>query len=117
MLLFAFALAWLFTTLGLVMRSPSAVMNTGFMALFPLVFLSNIFVAPDTLPRVLEAFVDVNPITHLVTATRGLMGGDADGGDILLVLGEAAAADGRLRPPDDLALPPWINRTTTRCSN
>jgi ABC-2 type transport system permease protein len=89
-LLFAFALAWLFTTLGLVMRSPSAVMNTGFMALFPLVFLSNIFVAPDTLPRVLEAFVDVNPITHLVTATRGLMGGDADGGDILLVLGEAA---------------------------
>jgi ABC-2 type transport system permease protein len=89
-LLFAFALAWLFTTLGLVMRSPSAVMNTGFMALFPLVFLSNIFVAPDTLPRVLEAFVDVNPITHLVTATRGLMGGAADGGDILLVLGEAA---------------------------
>ncbi len=89
-LLFAFALAWLFTTLGLVMRSPSAVMNTGFMALFPLVFLSNIFVAPDTLPRVLEAFVDVNPITHLVTATRGLMGGDANGGDILLVLGEAA---------------------------
>ncbi len=89
-LLFAFGLAWLFTTLGLVMRSPSAVMNTGFMALFPLVFLSNIFVAPDTLPRVLEAFVDVNPITHLVTATRGLMGGDADGGDILLVLGEAA---------------------------
>lgn len=89
-LLFAFALAWLFTTLGLVMRSPSAVMNTGFMALFPLVFLSNIFVAPETLPSVLEAFVDVNPITHLVTATRGLMGGEADGGDILLVLGEAA---------------------------
>lgn len=90
-LLFAFALAWLFTTLGLLMRSPSAVMNTGFMALFPLVFLSNIFVAPSTLPSVLEAFVDVNPISHLVTATRGLMGGDADGGDILLVLGEAAA--------------------------
>jgi ABC-2 type transport system permease protein len=89
-LLFAFALAWLFTTLGLVMRSPSAVMNTGFMALFPLVFLSNIFVAPSTLPGVLEAFVDVNPISHLVTATRGLMGGEADGGDILLVLGEAA---------------------------
>jgi len=89
-LLFAFALAWLFTTLGLIMRSPNAVMNTGFMALFPLVFLSNIFVAPETLPRVLEAFVDVNPITHLVTAVRGLMGGDADGGDVALVLGEAA---------------------------
>jgi ABC-2 type transport system permease protein len=89
-LLFALALAWVFTTLGLVMRSPSAVMNTGFMALFPLIFLSNIFVAPETLPSALEAFVDVNPITHLVTAVRGLMGGDADGGDVALVLGEAA---------------------------
>jgi len=89
-LVFAFALAWVFTTLGLIMRSPSAVMNTGFMALFPLVFLSNIFVAPDTLPAALEAFVDVNPITHLVTATRGLMEGDVDGGDVALVLGEAA---------------------------
>jgi ABC-2 type transport system permease protein len=90
-LVFAFALAWVFTTVGLVMRSPSAVMNTGFMALFPLVFLSNIFVAPDTLPAALEAFVDVNPITHLVTATRGLMEGDVSGGDVALVLGEAAA--------------------------
>jgi ABC-2 type transport system permease protein len=89
-LVFAFALAWVFTTLGLIMRSPSAVMNTGFMALFPLVFLSNIFVAPETLPAALEAFVDVNPITHLVTATRGLMEGDVDGGDVALVLGEAA---------------------------
>jgi ABC-2 type transport system permease protein len=89
-LVFAFGLAWVFTTLGLVLRSPSAVMNTGFMALFPLVFLSNIFVAPETLPAALEAFVDVNPVTHLVTATRGLMDGDANGGDVLLVLGEAA---------------------------
>ena len=52
-------------------------MNTGFMALFPLIFLSNIFVEPSTLPGWLEAFVDVNPISHLVTATRGLMEGDA----------------------------------------
>ena len=44
------------------LRSPSAVMNTGFMALFPLIFLSNIFVEPSTLPGWLEAFVDVNPM-------------------------------------------------------
>jgi ABC-2 type transport system permease protein len=88
---FAFGLSWVFTTVGLVMRSPSAVMNTGFMALFPLIFLSNIFVEPSTLPGLLEAFVDVNPISHLVTATRGLMEGDASAGDIGLVLGEAAA--------------------------
>jgi ABC-2 type transport system permease protein len=88
---FAFGLAWVFTTVGLVMRSPSAVMNAGFMALFPLIFLSNIFVEPSTLPGWLETFVDVNPISHLVTATRGLMGGDASAGDLGLVLAEAAA--------------------------
>ena len=60
------------------MRAPNAVMNTGFMALFPLVFLSNIFVEPETLPGWLEAFVDVNPICHLTTAARGLMAGDAE---------------------------------------
>jgi len=76
--LFSFGLSWAFTTIGLLMRAPSAVMNTGFMLLFPLVFLSNIFVAPDTLPGWLEAFVDVNPISHLVTSARGLMAGDVD---------------------------------------
>jgi ABC-2 type transport system permease protein len=74
-----------------VLRSPSAVMNTGFMALFPLIFLSNIFVAPSSLPEWLEAFVDVNPISHLVRATRELMDGGAEAGHVALVLGEAAA--------------------------
>ena len=84
--LFAFGLSWAFTTIGLLMRAPSAVMNTGFMLLFPLVFLSNIFVAPDTLPSWLEAFVDVNPISHLTTSARGLMGGDAEVDSILISL-------------------------------
>jgi ABC-2 type transport system permease protein len=86
---FAFALSWVFTTLGLVMRTQSAVMNAGFMALFPLVFLSNIFVRPETLPRVLEGFVDLNPVSHLTTAVRGVMYGAASTGDVLLVLAEA----------------------------
>ncbi len=88
---FAFGLSWVFTTVGLIMRTPSAVLNAGFMALFPLIFLSNIFVQPETLPSALEWFVGVNPISHLVTAARGLMGGSADTGDVLLALGEAAA--------------------------
>ena len=88
-IVFSFALSWVFTTLGLLLRSPSAVMNTGFMALFPLVFLSNTLVDPNTLPSALEAFVNVNPVSSLVTAARGLMGGDASAGDIGLVLAEA----------------------------
>jgi ABC-2 type transport system permease protein len=88
--LFAFGLSWVFTTLGLVLRSPNAVMNAGFMAIFPLTFLSNVFVAPDTLPAGLEAFVNLNPISVLATASRGLMEGNADSSDIAIVLAVAA---------------------------
>ncbi len=88
--LFAFGLSWAFTTIGLLMRAPNAVMNTGFMLLFPLVFLSNIFVAPETLPGWLEAFVDINPISHLTTSARGLMGGDAEADSIAISLLTAA---------------------------
>jgi ABC-2 type transport system permease protein len=87
---FAFGLSWVFTTVGLVMRAPNAVMNAGFMALFPLIFVSNGFVEPDTLPGWLEAIVDANPISHVITASRGLMDGTASAGDVLLVLAEAA---------------------------
>jgi len=88
---FAFGLSWVFTTMGLLLRSPSAVMNAGFMGIFPLTFLSNVFVDPETLPAGLEAFVDVNPVSILATASRGLMEGNPDSGDILIVLGLAAA--------------------------
>jgi ABC-2 type transport system permease protein len=88
---FAFGLSWIFTTLGLLLRSPSAVLNGGFMAIFPLTFLSNVFVEPDTLPAPLEAFVKVNPISILADASRGLMAGNADGTDIVIVLAVAAA--------------------------
>jgi ABC-2 type transport system permease protein len=89
-IVFAFGLSWVFTTLGLLMRSPNAVMNAGFMAIFPLTFLSNVFVEPETLPSALEAFVDVNPISILADASRGLMAGDVSGSDIAIVLGTAA---------------------------
>ncbi|MDQ1636451.1 MAG: daunorubicin/doxorubicin transport system permease protein [Frankiaceae bacterium] len=87
---FSFGLSWVFTTLGLLLRSPSAVLNSGFMAIFPLTFLSNIFVEPATLPGPLKAFVDVNPISTLATASRGLMEGNARVGDVVEVLAVAA---------------------------
>ncbi len=84
--LFAFALSWAFTTLGLLMRSPNAVMNAGFTLIFPLTFLSNVFVDPETLPAGLEWFVDHNPISYLSDCCRGLMDGTVDGGDLTIVL-------------------------------
>jgi ABC-2 type transport system permease protein len=88
---FSFGLSWVFTTLGLVLRTPNAVMNAGFMGIFPLTFLSNVFVDPETLPAGLEWFVGVNPISILADCSRGLMAGNADGTDIAIVLAVAAA--------------------------
>ena len=88
--LFAFGLSWVFTTLGLLLRSPNAVMNAGFMAIFPLTFMSNVFVDPETLPAGLEAVVELNPISILATASRGLMEGKPVGGEIAVVLAVAA---------------------------
>ena len=101
---FAFGLSWVFTTLGPVLRSPNAVMNAGFMGIFPLTFLSNVFVEPETLPAGLEAFVNVNPISILADASRGLMEGNAVGSDIAIVLGGRGAADRDLHAADDAAL-------------
>ena len=88
---FAFGLSWVFTTIGMVMRSPNAVMNAGFMGIFPLTFLSNAFVDPETLPAGLEAFVNANPISILINAARGLMEGTPSAGDIGIVLATALA--------------------------
>ena len=89
-IVFAFGLSWVFTTLGLLLRSPNAVMNAGFMGIFPITFLSNVFVDPETLPSALEAFVEVNPVSILATASRGLMEGNAEAADIGIVLATAA---------------------------
>jgi len=89
-IVFAFGMSWIFTTLGLLLRSPQAVMNAGFMGIFPLTFLSNVFVEPETLPAGLEAFVNVNPISILADCSRQLMAGTLDGGDLAVVLGTAA---------------------------
>src|SRR5919106_128758 len=88
--LFSFGVSWIFTSLGLVMRSPNATMNAGFMSIFPLTFLSNVYVDPDTLPDGLREFVEVNPITHLVSACRGLMDGGLDSTNLIVVLATAA---------------------------
>jgi ABC-2 type transport system permease protein len=87
---FSFGLSWVFSVLGLLLRSPNAVMNAGFMGIFPLTFLSNVFVDPGTLPGPLKAFVDVNPISILATASRSLMMGRPDGMAIVVSLVVAA---------------------------
>ena len=90
LLMFAFALSWIWTVLGIVMRSENALMGLSMMILFPLTFVSNVFVPPETLPSWLESVVDVNPVTTLVTALRGLIHGNPVSGEVSLVLAISA---------------------------
>ncbi|KFZ78797.1 ABC transporter [Amycolatopsis sp. MJM2582] len=86
LLAFSFAFSWIWTMFGLLLRSEKSVMGVSMMVLFPLTFLSNIYVNPETMPGWLQAFVDVNPVTHVVAAVRSMMDGNWDGGEISWVL-------------------------------
>jgi oleandomycin transport system permease protein len=86
LLAFALAVSWIPTTLGLLVRTPQTVQGIGFFVLFPLTFGSNIFVRPSTLPGWLQGWVSVNPVSHLVDATRGLLRGGPVAGPVLLTL-------------------------------
>ena len=85
-LIFSFSLSWVWTTLGLIVRSEKSLMMLSFMVMMPLTFVSNVFVDPSTLPTWLQGFVDINPISILATAVRGLMHGTATGEQIVWVL-------------------------------
>jgi ABC-2 type transport system permease protein len=66
------SLAWIFTWFGTVGRSAQGVQAISLMVMFPLTFLSNAFVPTDTMPPVLQAFADVNPVSHVISAIRDL---------------------------------------------
>ncbi|WKN50201.1 ABC transporter permease [Nocardioides sp. Arc9.136] len=86
LVLFCVSLTWVWLIVGLKVRTPNAVMGTSMMVLFPLTFVSSVFAPPETMPGWLQSFVDINPITLLVEAARGLMNDAADAGDILVVV-------------------------------
>lgn len=66
------SLAWAFAFVGTIARSAQAVQGISMVIMFPLTFLSNAFVPVDTLPSALAAFVRINPVSHVVSASRDL---------------------------------------------
>jgi ABC-2 type transport system permease protein len=90
LLVFSFAFSWVWTMFGLMLRSEKSVMGVSMMVIFPLTFLSNVFVDPRTMPGWLQAFVNNSPVSHVATAVRELMAGNWPGADITWSLGWAA---------------------------
>jgi len=84
---FALCLCWTSVFVGMIARTPGAVQGILMLLLFPLTFTAGIFVPSDTLPSWLQSATDVNPLTHLVGALRGLMLGGPAANDVLWTLG------------------------------
>jgi ABC-2 type transport system ATP-binding protein len=98
MIFFAMSVSWVFIIMGLTMRSSSAVMSVGWLILMPLVFLSNIFTNPSTMPHWLQTFISFNPLAWQVDAVRGLLGGTPSVKEIFTALGASCAITGILFP-------------------
>ena len=72
LLLFGYAFSWVFALLGMLVSSPEAANSVGFIAVFPLTFISSAFVPTDSMPAALQWFADINPFTIMVNAMRAL---------------------------------------------
>jgi ABC-2 type transport system permease protein len=89
LMVFSFSFSWIWTMFGLLLRTEKSVMGVSMMVIFPLTFLSNVFVDPKTMPGWLQAFVNNSPVTHVATAVRELMEGNWPTADIAWSLGWA----------------------------
>ena len=79
LLLIGFAFSWVFAFAGLVASTPEAAQSIGFIAIFPLTFISSAFVPIATMPAGLQAFANINPFTIMVDAMRALWLGETAG--------------------------------------
>jgi ABC-2 type transport system permease protein len=74
LLAFGYAMSWISAVIGLSVKSVEVAQSAGFIWMFPLTFLSNAFVATNTLPSWLQPIADWNPISSMVLALRQLWG-------------------------------------------
>ena len=84
--LFGFALSWIFATVGLLVKDPETAQAASFPVLAPLIFASSAFVPVDSMPEWLQPFATYQPLSCVVTAVRGITLGTPDAFDIFLAL-------------------------------
>jgi ABC-2 type transport system permease protein len=83
---FSWCISWIFAFFGVIARTASSVQGISLIILFPLTFLSNAFVNPQTMPHWLQKFVNANPLSHLISAVRQLANQGTIGHDFWLSL-------------------------------
>lgn len=72
MLLFGYAFSWISAFIGIAVKDVETAQSAGFIWVFPLAFISSIFVPVDSMPRIFRAFAENSPITYTVDAVRSL---------------------------------------------
>lgn len=75
-LAFAYAVGWAFALIGLSAANPETAQTMAFPIIFPLVFVSSAFVPTKSLPAIMKAFADNQPVTQVINATRALTIGE-----------------------------------------
>jgi ABC-2 type transport system permease protein len=73
-LLFGYAFTWAGACLGMVLRSPEAAQQSGFLIFLPLTFISSAFVPTQGMPGWLQAIANWNPMSALAATCRQLFG-------------------------------------------
>jgi ABC-2 type transport system permease protein/oleandomycin transport system permease protein len=74
-LLFGFAMSWIFAALGLMTGDPETAQAAAFPVMAPLVFASTAFVSAESMPSWLQGFANHQPVSVTANAVRGLMEG------------------------------------------
>jgi ABC transporter DrrB family efflux protein len=84
--LFGFALSWVFALVGMSVKGAEAAQAAGFVWIFPLVFASSAFVPTQTMPGWLQVFANNQPVTRVVDAVRALILGQPASEAVLYAL-------------------------------
>jgi oleandomycin transport system permease protein len=86
-LAFGVGLAWVSMLIGLLAKSATTVQLFSGVLMFPITFGSNVMVQTSTMPGWLQAWANVNPVSYLSTAVRGLLTGTPLGSSVWWSLG------------------------------
>jgi len=93
-----YVLSWFAALIGLVTGDAETAGTASLLPIIPLAFTSSAFVPIDTMPGPLQAWADINPISHIVDAIRALILGGATTTPVLQAAAWLAALAALLIP-------------------
>jgi ABC transporter DrrB family efflux protein len=91
LVLFGYALSWVFAAVGLAVGQPETAQAAAFPVMAPLVFASSAFVPVSTMPGWLQPFAEHQPLSVVVSASRDLVLGGPTAAHVLQALAWCAA--------------------------